>query len=74
MAIAERRPASPTARLATRTGRSVRADSAAASVFYSIGLNGTVTGVVLVLLVPSIAFMLIIERFLNADVVAKIGG
>jgi hypothetical protein len=72
MAIAERRPASPTARLATRTGRSVRADSVAASAFYSIGLNGTVTGVVLVL--PSIAFMLIIERFLNADVVAKIGG
>jgi putative spermidine/putrescine transport system permease protein len=27
----------------------------------------------LVLLVPSIAFMLIIERFLKADVVAKIG-
>ena len=41
----------------------------------SMGGNYQIAAITaLILLIPSIGFMLVIERFLKADVVAKIGG
>ena len=41
----------------------------------SMGGNYQIASITaLILLIPSIGFMLVIERFLRADVVAKIGG
>jgi ABC-type Fe3+ transport system permease subunit len=41
----------------------------------SMGGNYQIAAITaLILLIPSIGFMLVIERFLKADVIAKIGG
>jgi ABC-type Fe3+ transport system permease subunit len=41
----------------------------------SMGGNYQIAAITaLILLIPSVSFMLVIERFLKADVIAKIGG